>query len=220
MYKVYDPDGNLILTWSYQIVRVWEVPADELIDTGRPFVMVLVGLSKITDPLRQLPAVLEIINTVEDPVTRERLKTVFYACIESEEIIDVLKELIKEKDEYDLDTAGIRWILKEHDERVVQKLRAEYAEEIAQLKQQAEQTRAQLEQQAEQRQRETLCTNIITVLQSRFAADDTTYAIIRRLLATETDPERLQALFNAGVTIGSLADFQNMVVSPQANGSV
>ncbi|NJP07084.1 MAG: hypothetical protein HC837_16420 [Chloroflexaceae bacterium] len=114
-------------------------PADELIDTGRPFVMVLVGLSNITDPLRQLPAVLEIINTVEDPVTRERLKTVFYACIESEEIIDVVKELIKEKDAYDLDTAGIRWMLKEHDKRVIQPLRAEYAAEIAQLKQQAEQ---------------------------------------------------------------------------------
>ncbi|NJP05918.1 MAG: hypothetical protein HC837_09995 [Chloroflexaceae bacterium] len=110
-------------------------------------------------------------------------------------------------------------------------LEQQVAQTRAQLEQQAKQKTieyavkiAQLEQQAEQRQRETLCTNIITniitVLQSRFAADNTTYAIIRRLLATETDPERLQALFNAAVTIGSLADFQNMVVFPQGNGSV
>ncbi|NJP07083.1 MAG: hypothetical protein HC837_16415 [Chloroflexaceae bacterium] len=25
VYQVYDPDGNLILTWSYRIIRLWEI---------------------------------------------------------------------------------------------------------------------------------------------------------------------------------------------------
>lgn len=49
-HQVLDFNGNPTLTWRYTVIRLKDIDAEDLIATGQPAVMALIGMSRMKDP--------------------------------------------------------------------------------------------------------------------------------------------------------------------------
>ena len=65
-YQLMGPDGTATLSWRYQVVRLWETPAEELLAMGRPALLALVGQTHIETPEALLPEVIARMHSVPD----------------------------------------------------------------------------------------------------------------------------------------------------------
>lgn len=74
-YQLMGPDGTATLSWRYQVVRLWETPAEELLATGHPALLALVGQTHIETPDALLPEVIARMHSVSDVEMRGRLLT-------------------------------------------------------------------------------------------------------------------------------------------------
>ena len=44
------PDSGLTLAWRYRVIRLWLMPAEELLALGRPALLTLIGQTRIAEP--------------------------------------------------------------------------------------------------------------------------------------------------------------------------
>jgi hypothetical protein len=75
------------LVWQYQVVHLWQMPAEELLLLDQPALLALVGQTRMDRPAEVLPAVVARLRQVSDPEARGRLYTALLALLPQEDIV-------------------------------------------------------------------------------------------------------------------------------------
>lgn len=103
--------GDVILSWRYRVIRLWQLPAEDFLKLERPALLPLVGQTQIQQPEQLLPEVVKRIRAIPDEEQQGRLLTALIALMNDEEMITVIENLL-EQDEL-LNTPYLRRIRKE-----------------------------------------------------------------------------------------------------------
>ena len=111
-HQITDLDGTATLLWRYQVMRLWQMPAEELLALESPALLALVGQTRIDQPAVVLPAVVARLRRVPDAERRGRLLTALLALLPEEEMIAMVEQLL-EHDALLLDTPYLRRIREE-----------------------------------------------------------------------------------------------------------
>jgi predicted transposase YdaD len=112
VYEVLQPDGAATLSWRYQVVRLWEMDAEELVAMGRLALMPLVGQMRIREPERVVPQVVNQMKAVKDEEMKHHLFGALTALMDDVEVLNMIERMI-EDDELLLDTPFIQRIREE-----------------------------------------------------------------------------------------------------------
>jgi hypothetical protein len=91
-------DGTPVLTWRYRVVRLWQMPAEELLATESVAPLALVGQTQIAQPEVILPTVVTRLRHVTDLDLRSRLFTALLALLPAEEMITMVERLLEHDD--------------------------------------------------------------------------------------------------------------------------
>ena len=100
------------LSWQYQVIRLWQIQAEELVAVDRPVLLALVGQTHIERPEVILSAVVTRLRRVSDAEMRGRLLTAFIALLLDEEMLAMTERLL-EDDTLLLDTPFLSRIREE-----------------------------------------------------------------------------------------------------------
>ena len=111
-HQLTDLDGTVTLLWRYQVIRLWQIPAEELLALETPALLALVGQTRIDQPAVVLPSVVARLRRVPDAERRGRLLTAMLALLPEEEMIAMVERLL-EDDALLLDTPYLRRIREE-----------------------------------------------------------------------------------------------------------
>lgn len=104
------------LAWRYDVIRLWELEADAVLQMDKPALMALVGQMRMTEPERIVPAVLGRIQAVPDGEQRSELLTALINLIGDEGVLKMIERMI---DMELLDTPYLRRIRQESWEKGV-----------------------------------------------------------------------------------------------------
>ena len=120
-----------VLSWHYQVIRLWQIPAQELLALDRPALLTLVGQTRLERPEVVLPTVVARLCRVPDTEMRGRLLTAFIALMPNEEMLAMTERLL-EDDGLLLDTPFLRRIRAEgHTEGTLSTRRRDILEALA-----------------------------------------------------------------------------------------
>jgi len=173
-------DGSLSLAWRYRVIRLWQMPAEELLALGRPALLPLIGQTHIEAPARVIPQTVTRIGQVEDFGQRESLFSALTSLMRDEETLEMTERLIEAMGEGLLtDTPYLR--------RMREKGRA------------MGRTEGRVEGLAEA---------IANVLATRFDLTLRTYHRLEEQLNAIADVNRLQSLLQTAVLIPDFASFE------------
>lgn len=182
VHHIYDIEGNPVVSWRYRVIRLYDLDAEELLQTGRPGVLALIGQTRIRNPEQTIPQVIERINErVQDEEQRAHIFSILLALTTDEKVITMIEQLI-ETDEILRDSPFLR------------RLRSEGREEGL-----AEGIEKGLEQGLEKGTLATLRATIIDALQVRFQISEETQTDIARTLETIRNETQLRDLFHAAM---------------------
>lgn len=181
-YQVQGPAGTPSLAWSYQVIRLWQMPAEALEALGRVALLPLVGQTQMASPEVVLPRVVARLRRVPEAESRGRLLTALLALMQEEEMVTMVERLL-EDDAVLVDTPYLR------------RIRSEGREE----------GREEGRQEGELRGRRR---GIIEALRLRFDLPEAVTDQMEHDLETLSDASRLEALFAAAIQRPSLAEFQ------------
>jgi predicted transposase YdaD len=109
IYQVNGLDGTPVLTWHYRVIRLWQMPAEELIAAGRVAPLALLGQTQIGQPEVILPTVVTRLRNVADVALRGHLLTALLALLPEEEMVTMVERLL-EQDEWLLELPYLRRI--------------------------------------------------------------------------------------------------------------
>src|SRR5712691_7233594 len=188
-YQVNGPNGTPTLAWQYDVIRLWQMRAEELLAVGRPALLALVGQTQIETPETVLPDVVARMRSVPEAEGRDRLLAALIALIPEEEMIAMVERLI-DREELLLDTPFLR------------RIRAE-----SRIEGRAEGRAEGLAEGALAARRR----SILDVLVVRFDPPASVYQQVERQLETITDDAHLGQLLAAATRTESVADFQAAV---------
>jgi predicted transposase YdaD len=87
-----------VLTWRYRVIRLWQMPAAELLATEPVAPLALVGQTQMTQPEVILPTVITRIRQVANSELRGRLLTALLALLPEEEMITMVERLLEHED--------------------------------------------------------------------------------------------------------------------------
>ena len=109
IYQVNGLDGMPVLAWRYRVIRLWQMPAEELMAARQVAPLALLGQTQIARPEVILPAVVSRMRSVADVSLRGHLLTAFLALLPDEEMISMVERLLEE-DEWLLELPYLRRI--------------------------------------------------------------------------------------------------------------
>lgn len=72
VYSVPSPDGTASLQWRYHVVRLWEMDAQALLDSGQLALLPLVGQTRMENPKVIVPQIFQRLQSVENEELQER----------------------------------------------------------------------------------------------------------------------------------------------------
>ncbi|MEM7532782.1 MAG: hypothetical protein AAF639_11445 [Chloroflexota bacterium] len=98
---------RVTLAWQYDIIRLWTLNPQELLDEGRPVLLPLLGQANLKQPQEIIPQVYQAIRSVPEKETQHLLLLELMALLQDEEIIHMIETMI-EQDEWVLDTPYLR----------------------------------------------------------------------------------------------------------------
>jgi predicted transposase YdaD len=177
-YRVPRLDGKSALTWQYEVIRLWEMEADELLATGKLALLPLIGQTRIGDPSAVLTEVLERVKNVPDTEKRGGLLMAIGTLMEDKEILAMLERMITVmEDELQLDTPFIQRLREAREEGI----------SLGTL--------------------ETLRHDILDVVMVRFSPTEQERSQIEATLARTPDETRLRTLFRTALRAESLPLF-------------
>jgi predicted transposase YdaD len=84
-HTVSGPADITPLAWQYQVIRLWQMSAEELLALEQPALLALVGQTRVDRPTVVLPAVVARLCAVADTEARGRLLTALLALLPVEE---------------------------------------------------------------------------------------------------------------------------------------
>ncbi len=183
-HQVTCPDGGVALAWRYRVIRLWQMPAEELLALGRPALLALLGQTRIVQPERVLPAAIAALEQVADYGQRVRLFNAFTSLMRDEEVLMMAERLMEAMDEgLMMDTPFLR--------RIREKGRNEGRAE------------GRNEGRVEAMQRNTL-----DVLATRFKLTVPEYRRFEARVEAFSDENRLRNLLQAAILARDAADFE------------
>lgn len=94
-YHIGCPDGGLTLAWRYRAIRLWQMPAEELLALKRPALLTLIGQTRIEEPTHVVPQAVAAIKQVPDPEIRGRLFGALISLMRDEEILTMTEQMIE-----------------------------------------------------------------------------------------------------------------------------
>jgi len=100
--------GLTILEWRYQVIRLWQLPAEQLLALKKIPLLALVGLTKIDKPEETIPDVVAKIRSLPELTSRQQLFTILISLTENEEIIAMIENLLEPEEELLIDTPFLR----------------------------------------------------------------------------------------------------------------
>jgi hypothetical protein len=95
-HQVQSPTGTVTISWQYEVIRLWQMPAEEFLRLDRPALLALVGQMQIGQPEVVLPAVVTRLCQEPDGERRQQLLTGFLALLPAEEWIRMVERLLEE----------------------------------------------------------------------------------------------------------------------------
>jgi hypothetical protein len=116
------PDGRVNLAWQYEVIRLWEMDAEQVLAMGRPALLALVGQTRITQPEVVLPQVIETFKTVTDREQQYRLLTACISLMSDKELLPMIEKLIEQDDLFG-DMPYLQRIQEKYEEGVLVTLR-------------------------------------------------------------------------------------------------
>jgi len=183
-YRIACPDGGVTLAWRYRVIRLWQMPAEELLGLGRPALLTLIGQTRIEDPARVVPQAVATIGQVADDQDRSRLFMAFTSLMRDEEVVKMAERLMEAMDQGLLmDTPFLRRIRTESE------------------------TRGEARGEAKWRATE-LRQTILDILATRLEPSLAAYRRIEVRVAAINDIERLRSLVQAVVSAANTAEFE------------
>jgi hypothetical protein len=187
-YRIGCPDGGATLAWRYRVIRLWQMPAEELLALGRPALLTLIGQTRITEPARVVPQAMAAIGQVTDDEDRSRLFTAFTSLMRDEEVVQMAERLMEAMDQGLLmDTPFLRRIREK--ERITALAEGEAIGEA-------------------RGEAKGLMEAMLDVLINRFNLAAPTYRRLERRLAAIRDLDRLRDLLPVALRAADVMDFE------------
>jgi len=201
-HQINGSDGEPVLSWRYQVIHLWKMNAQELLDLKRPALLPLVGQTKIDKPNEVLSKVVENLGEILDTGLRRRLFTGLLALVEDEEIIQMLEKMIEE-DELLTNTPYLQRIReKTREEALAEGL----TEGLAQGRAEGlTKGRAEGKRLADYR-------TILDILVWRFDPPASTYQEIEDMLTLVADEQELRGLRKTATQAQKFTDFQTALL--------
>ena len=100
-HEIQGPAAVAPLVWHYQVVRLWQMSAEDLLALDQPALLALVGQTRLERPAVVLPAVVARLRQVPDAEVRARLLTALLALIPQEEIVTMVEKLLEDDTLFD-----------------------------------------------------------------------------------------------------------------------
>ena len=100
-HEIQGPAAVAPLVWHYQVVRLWQMSAEDLLALDQPALLALVGQTRLERPAVVLPAVVARLRQVPDAEARARLLTALLALIPQEEIVTMVEKLLEDDTLFD-----------------------------------------------------------------------------------------------------------------------
>lgn len=199
-YHIACPDGGVTLAWRYRVIRLWQLPAEELLALGRPALLTLLGQTYIADPARVVPQVVAALGQVADVEDRARLLAAFTSLMRDEEILNMAERLLEAMDQGLLmDTPFLRRVREK--ERIAALAEGEMRGEAR--------GKAEGEARGEARGKaEGLTEAILDALAIRLNLTATTYRRLEKQVFKLADPERLRELLRVAIQANDVAEFE------------
>src|SRR5262245_38905214 len=91
-YQVQSPTGRVALAWQYEVLRLWEMPAETFLARHPPALLPLVGQMRITHPEVVLPSVVARLREEAAGERRQQLILGFLALLAEEEWVEMVKQ--------------------------------------------------------------------------------------------------------------------------------
>jgi len=180
-HTVSGPADITPLVWQYQVIRLWQMSAEELLALGQPALLALVGQTRVAQPAVILPAVVARLRAVADTELRGRLLTALLALLPAQEMIAMVERLLEDETEL-FDSPYLRRIREEGREEGREESR-EGALVVWRR-------------------------NIVEAVTSRFAPPPEVLQRVRQVLETRSEEAALAQLFTVALRSTSLAEFQ------------
>src|SRR5712691_303819 len=109
-YEVQSPTGAVTLSWQYEVIRLWQMPAEDLLTLGRPALLALVGQTQVAQPEVVFPAVVARLRQEPDRERQRQLLTALLALITEEEWIHMVERALELEDELMAESPFLRRI--------------------------------------------------------------------------------------------------------------
>jgi hypothetical protein len=209
-HQINSLDVQPSLTWHYQVIRLWQMRAEELLALQRPALLPLVGQTRIDNPGVIIPEVVSTLKTLPNVALRGHLLSGLLALVNDEEIIKMIDKLI-EKEELLTNTPFLRRIREEARIEALVEGRAEglakgRAEGLAKglIEGHAEGRAEGLTEGIQLSQRR----DILNLLVWRFDPPASLYQQIEKVLMSVTDATVLEMLLKSAVQAPDLGAFQ------------
>lgn len=209
---------RVTLAWRYDVMRLWQIDPEDLLELKRPSLLPLIGQTKIENPDELIPRVYEEIKSVPNEETQHKLLTELLALLQDKEIVEMVESLI-ERDEWALDTPYLRRWRNEIQEA---QSRADEAESQAEeARSQAEEYRRliaeQTLQQELERGREVRRQDILNQAAIRYEPSMREGLRLQKCLSVIADDEKFSGIFEAIVQVQDFEQFYTIVEAAGPN---
>jgi hypothetical protein len=210
-HQVLGPDDAPSLLWRYRVIRLWEMPAEDLLNLERPALLPLIGQTQLGHPEGIIPKVVQTIGRIESSEAQARLFTALVNLMRDEEVIQMTEKLVQKIDRGLLtDTPYLRRVRQEAREEAL----AEAGEEL--LAKQAEWSANRAELLVKQHELQTTAQkaislmrdSVLDVLAEQFAPPLVDYRRVAAQLQEVTALEVLHALLQEVLRAADFAAFE------------
>ena len=112
-HQVQSPTGSVTLLWQYEVIRLWQMPAEDLLALDSPALLALVGQTQVAQPEVVFPAVVARLRQEPDRERQRQLLTALLALITEEEWIHMVERALELEDELMAESPFLRRIREE-----------------------------------------------------------------------------------------------------------
>lgn len=184
--------GNEVtLAWNYQVIRLWQMKAEEILALGRRSLLPLVSFTRFEHPDKTVPDLLSQIRTDPDPEKQIHLMGQLLSLLDDKEITAMIDQYLSDEELEELRRYPFLW-------KQYQKVRADGLAEGRQEGRQEGIIAGKLEKAREA---------IEEALMVRFDPRAADYRRIALALTQLTDLTRLDQLFVTSLKADSFAEF-------------
>jgi hypothetical protein len=112
-HQVQSPTGSVTLLWQYEVIRLWQMLAEDLLALDSPALLALVGQTQVAQPEAVFPAVVARLRQEPDRERQRQLLTSLLALITEEEWIHMVERALELEDQLMAESPFLRHIREE-----------------------------------------------------------------------------------------------------------